>query len=373
MNRVNSFKLLLFTLLFISIQLVAQTDFRQGCIITTTGDSLKGFIDYQADNSLCHKCRFKINKDEKVKDYIPAELKEFQFKNEGRKFISMTVPCNDETKEVFVEILVAGKMNLYYCNDKSLESYFFIQKRGEKHLANLPFKREYKNVKTGYTTYLKTIDSSNHIDTLKKYMQDTPDLFTNIEDIDSPKQKNLIKLVKQYNEFGLNKNKAEIHVKKVKSLAIYLTPAVAYTDFQTSGGNQYNILSGVQIALSLNQSNERLFFNTGILIPVFRKYYAGNVTTNQDSKYLIKVPVLFEYRFPDKPVQPRFSIGYNLYKNDVSLALLSTVSAGVNIRLSKGVSLSIIPGIEFVGSDMLIVVPVAYDSFSLLTGLQIKL
>ena len=373
MNRVNLFKLLLFTLLFTSIQLVAQTDFRQGYIITTNGDSLKGFIDYQADNSLCHKCRFKINKAEKVKDYISSELKEFQFDKEGRKFISMTVPCNDETKEVFVEILVAGKMNLYYCNDKSLESYFFIQKRGEKHLANLPFKREYKNVKTGYTTYLKTIDSSNHIDTLKKYMQDTPDLFTNIEDIDSPKQKNLIKLVKQYNEFGLNNNKAENHVKKVKSLAIYLTPAVAYTDFQTSGGNQYNILSGVQIALSLNQSNERLFFNTGILIPVFRKYYTGNVSTNQDSKYLIKVPVLFEYRFPDKPVQPRFSIGYNLYKNDVSLALLSTVSAGVNIRLSKGVSLSIIPGIEFVGSDMLIVVPVAYDSFSLLTGLQIKL
>lgn len=369
----NYFKFFFIILLFTSIQLVAQSDFRQGHIITTSGDTLKGFIDYRADNSLCNKCRFKINRNEKVKEYYPKELKVFQFEKEGRKFISMTIPYRDETKEVFLEMLITGKMNLYYCFDKSLESYFFIQKRGEKHLANLPFTRIYRNVRTGYTTYLKTIDSSNHTDTLKKYMQDTPDLFSRIDEIDVPRQKNLIKLVKMYNGYNQDKFMTESHIKKVNPLTIYLSPAFVYTNFRTSVWNKYNILGGIQIALSLNQSNERLFFNTGILIPVYRNYYPGLVNLSEDFKSLIKVPILFEYRFPNKMIQPRFSIGYNLYKNDVSLAIQSTVLAGVNIRLSKGVSLSIIPGVEFAGSETFIILPVSYDNFSLFTGLQIKL
>lgn len=369
----NHFKLLIFILLFDSIQLVAQSDFRQGRIITTSGDTLKGLIDYQSDNSLCDKCRFKINKNQKVKEYYPKELKVFQFENEGRKFVSMTIPYKNETKDVFVEILVTGKMNLYYCFNTSLDSYFFIQKRGEKQLANLPFTRIYRDVKTGYTTYLKTIDSSNHIDTLKKYMQDTPDLFSYIEEIDAPRQRNLIKLVKMYNGYNQNKSLTENHVKKVNPVTIYLSPAAEYTNFRTSISNKYNILGGVQIALSLNQSNERLFFNTGILIPVYRNYYPGFVRSDEDFKSLIKVPVLFEYRFPDKMIQPRFSIGYNLYKNEISIAVQSTILAGVNVRLSKGISLSIIPGVEFAGSETFIILPVSYDNFSLFTGLQIKL
>ena len=369
----NPFKLLLFTLLFTSTQLVAQSDFRQGHIITTSGDTLTGYIDYQADKSLCSKCRFRINKTEKVKEYIPAELQGYKFVKEDRKFISMAIPYKDGTKNVFLEVLVSGKMNLYYCNDKCLESYFFIQKRGEKQLANLPFTRVYREVKTGYATYMKNIDTSNHIDTLKKYMQDTPELFTNIEDLDSPKQTNLIKLVNLYNGYSQDKSKTEIHVKKVNPTIIYLSPAVAYTDFRTSAWNKYNILGGIQIAISLNKSNERLFFNTGILIPVYRNYYPGLVDLSADFKSLIKIPLLIEYRFPDKMIQPRFSIGYNLYKNEFNLAIQATASAGVNVRLSKGVSLSIIPSVEFAGGEKFFMLPVTYDCFSLFTGLQIKL
>ena len=81
----NHFKLVFITfLLFSSMHLVAQSDFRQGHLITLKGDTLTGLIDYQSDNKLCKRCRFKASKADRVKAFNPAELKGFQFDKEGR-------------------------------------------------------------------------------------------------------------------------------------------------------------------------------------------------------------------------------------------------------------------------------------------------
>ena len=91
---------------------------------------------------------------------------------------------------------------------------------------------------TNNTMKLMAIDSYNHIDTLKKYMQDMPDIYKSIEEIDVPKQNNLIKLVKQYDgldqkqKHGQKQNLIINHVKKINSLIVYLSPEGAYSDFK---------------------------------------------------------------------------------------------------------------------------------------------
>ncbi|HET7732846.1 MAG TPA: hypothetical protein VFK73_03330, partial [Paludibacter sp.] len=161
--------------------------------------------DWQSDIWLSQKCRFKHDKKQKVRIYRPADLKQFKFTKENRTFVKKRIDVEKAGgKDIFLELLVAGKINLYYLRDRHLINRYFIGKEGEMTLADLPFSRQERYVDSGNSRKLLTIDTTNHIDTLKKYMQDTPSLYPNIEEIQFPQRDKLVKLVKLYNSFFEN-------------------------------------------------------------------------------------------------------------------------------------------------------------------------
>ena len=198
-------KLMLAVFFFGSAQLVAQGNFKQAEIITENGDVIVGLVDWQPDMRLAQKCRFKQDEKQKVRIYYPADLKQFKFTKQNRTFVKKQINKGNESgKYVFLELLVAGKINLYYLRDRHLINRYFIEKKGEITLADLPFSRQERYVDSGNSRKLMTIDTTNHIDTLKKYMQDTPSLYPNIEDIQFPQRDKLVMLVKLYNSFFEN-------------------------------------------------------------------------------------------------------------------------------------------------------------------------
>jgi len=118
----KKFYILLFLSFFtLSIQAIAQNDFRQGFIVTLQNDTIRGQIDFTSKKNSYKQCRFK--KDNELTKYTPSELKSYAF-IEDRTFMSGIMP------DSFVEILIRGDLSLY----KKNRVYYLKKTQGNVHI-----------------------------------------------------------------------------------------------------------------------------------------------------------------------------------------------------------------------------------------------
>lgn len=111
----------------------AQSNFKQGYIITNDNDSLIGLIDFRTDKSNSNVCRFKESETSKVQTFYPSDIAKYRFVDEGKYYVSREIIIKDAPRKVFLEYLVQGMMNLYYYkdwdwtleSDSEMEYYFF--------------------------------------------------------------------------------------------------------------------------------------------------------------------------------------------------------------------------------------------------------
>jgi len=123
-------RLFIFTLFTLfSFIISAQNDFRDGYIVTSSKDTLRGALEYRSDKRNYFSCRFRSGMD--VQLYSPEDITGYGYVND--KYYSSLI-----IKGSFVEVLVSGKVSLY----KS-ETNFYLQKTGEA-----LFKLEQKENKT---------------------------------------------------------------------------------------------------------------------------------------------------------------------------------------------------------------------------------
>lgn len=97
-------------------ELAAQSDFRQGYIITMDHDTVYGEIDYRANSHNYRSCLFK--KENTITTYLPSELRGYRYLND-KYYASLLL------EEAFVEVLVAGELSLYKYNKE-----FYVQRTG---------------------------------------------------------------------------------------------------------------------------------------------------------------------------------------------------------------------------------------------------
>ena len=85
--------------LFLSLmETFAQSDFRDGLIITLDQDTIHGLVDYQSNVKNYKHCRFK--RDGVIKEYSPNQITGFGYLND--KFFTSKI-----LKGLFVEVLVS--------------------------------------------------------------------------------------------------------------------------------------------------------------------------------------------------------------------------------------------------------------------------
>ncbi|MDJ1499084.1 outer membrane beta-barrel protein [Xanthocytophaga agilis] len=196
MNHKSTFIFVLtnYFIFYFTLPSFAQKNYEPGYIVTTQGDTLKGYIDnkdWRKNPETIH-FRKSIDSDNTV-EYKPAQLTSFYLKatNEqyvgaivdmdqlpvtmdklievatDAEFFSKVIPIRDT---VFLRTLVSGVVNLYMYEDSKV--HFFVQNKHAKIeelvfqryiLSNVRLSRQYDGYKKQLTTYMtgcSTIEQS---------------------------------------------------------------------------------------------------------------------------------------------------------------------------------------------------------------------
>jgi len=121
-------------------ELSAQSNFLPGKIVTNTGDSISGYINYRNWAHNPDKIYFKRNKQADQTIYTPASISAFFVNNElyesavVQKEISPRSASNAndfpdfvlETDTAFVQVLTKGRKSLYYYRPYGQAPNFYI-------------------------------------------------------------------------------------------------------------------------------------------------------------------------------------------------------------------------------------------------------
>ena len=122
---------ILYSLFFSVVYAMAQTNPKPGYIITNTGDTVRGVLDFRTNQVLSKKCVFQANGESESKTYKPGEIECFRFDHNGKYFVTRRLNIYGTPELYFAEFMVQGKMNLYCVADKYDEFFFFEREDGE--------------------------------------------------------------------------------------------------------------------------------------------------------------------------------------------------------------------------------------------------
>ena len=119
-------------MLAISVTTVmAQTNPKSGYVITNTGDTINGIIDFRTNEKLSKQCMFWANGGNESKTYMPGDIEGFRFDDNGKYFVTRRLNVTGNPELYFAEFMVQGKMNLYCVVHNSDEYFFFEREDGE--------------------------------------------------------------------------------------------------------------------------------------------------------------------------------------------------------------------------------------------------
>jgi len=166
-----------------SLQLVAQGNYQTGIIVTNSGDTLDGLIEYKRWDRSPGRISFKTSSESKV--YAPLDIKAFMVANET--YVSAIVDVDispfkigelDGVSQpifskdtVFLQSLIEGERSLLYLKDESGKNHFYIYDEGS--YVSLVYKQ--------YTIVTKTSSKALKENTAYKgvlalYLKDVPDM-----------------------------------------------------------------------------------------------------------------------------------------------------------------------------------------------------
>ncbi|MBB3699094.1 hypothetical protein KMW28_07985 [Flammeovirga yaeyamensis] len=335
---------LLLLFIVLSVNCLAQNDFRPGYIITLNQDTVYGKIDYRGDVLMAQQCKFKSKKGE-VTLFYPKDISAFRFKN-GRYFVSKSV----EGKPKFLEFLIESEINLFYFKDPRDISRFFLEKK-DVPLVELPYKQEIREIDGKRVLY----KSTKHKGILRLSMMDAYDVHQNIAEIIKPKHDNLIEVIELYNnEIGTSHKKYEEKAPRIKFEFQAVAGVINFNDNNLLNKNSF--VGGTLINFWLPRTNEKIFFSTGV-------FYSQSKNMENESVQYIDVPFQIGYKFPSTyKVRPSLSIGI----------LSPTYSAGVSVKISSRFSVGAQSWIDNY-ANKLPWIPGKLKSYSLLASITYEL
>jgi len=195
-------------LIFISLNvLIAQSDFREGYIISNSNDTTFGLIDFKGDIAISKKCIFREDINSKNQVFTPDDIIGFRFVN-CKFFISKSVETESGTIQLFMEYLINGTVDMYYYRDDKGDHYFVEDSSGQLYeLKNEQIKMTVDNVE-----YIR--ESKSYIGMLKVIFKDSPTVSKKVENI-SLNHKSLINISKDFHNEVCSDSVCIIYEKKV--------------------------------------------------------------------------------------------------------------------------------------------------------------
>lgn len=178
-----------------ALNVMAQTDFIPGYIITNEKDSIHGFIDYRGDILNSARCVFKTNKDSEPMVYLPSEINSYRF-TDSKYYISKKIPKKEaDSILLFLEFLVNGEARLYYYRDRDNSiNHYFIEKKD-----NSIYELTNEEVELSIDGQNYVRNTKRHIGVLMYTFSEEPELYPKINEA-KLNHKSLISLTKDYHE-----------------------------------------------------------------------------------------------------------------------------------------------------------------------------
>jgi len=335
-------KLILFVLV-ISMKLsFGQSDFRPGYIIKNQNDTVYGEIAYQCDLFMSSSCHFK-DSNNIIVDYSPNDIVAYRF-IDNKYFISREV----NYKKVFLECLVKGEVSFYYMRDEDGDHYY-IEKEGEK-FAEIPYSK-------GFDNDLYQSKYKRHTGLLTYYMQDAPELKSEIQSLERPEQRNLIKLAEDYHNAVCNGRQCIIYEKKQLPFKVNIEVISGVVNF--TDGDKSNFSTGFLAHFWLPRANEKLYLKVGYrYIPKIKKNKKF-----EDEFFSYTVPFHLGFLALDTHcIRPSFSVGL----------FSPSYSGGVIVKVSKNINLGVQGWLDF-SKDVIPWIPEQLGAYSLYGSLYIDL
>lgn len=129
--RMKVKRIFLLLALTMPLQLAAQTNPKQGYIITNKNDTIYGTIDYLSDTKNANECRFKADSETVYKSYKPTEISGYRFADDGIYYVTKTLPVEGKEKTFFAEYLLQGGISLFHHKEGGYDYYFLIDENGK--------------------------------------------------------------------------------------------------------------------------------------------------------------------------------------------------------------------------------------------------
>ena len=346
------------TLFFLALSGImnAQSNFKKGFILTNANDTVYGLIDFRTDAMNAEQCKFRTGEGKADMVYYPGDIAGYRFSEEGKFYVSRTVTIDDKLYKLFLEYLVEGMMNLYYCEIDDQEYYFFERDGKMTEITKKP-----DMIENGYI-----VPDNKYKNFLNYYFRDYPTIISTTGKVDF-NQKSFINVAKRYHAATCTTGESCIvfeneHPDKDYSLlkvSVYgglEFNAYSMLDFWGYGiYNKINALSpvfggkinvynprwsksfGLQAAISLSSLNEK-----GQAAFEYTAFEYAKI------KYELKTIFLtgklgFEYKFPFKKFRPMLGGGFQYTSN---IADNSKVYYSSSAKVSYPYSL-IVPGLGY--------------------------
>jgi hypothetical protein len=342
--KLNSF--VLFGILF-SIGIVnAQTDFRPGYVILSSGDSLFGEIDYRGDLLMGKICKFKAT-DQTITEFFPNDLHAFRF-IDSKYYVSREI----NSKKVFLEYLIKGRINIYYFRDEEGDRYYLD--KNDLQLKEIPYEEKMKYVDGKWFFY----ESKLHVGLLNYYMQDAPYFLSRIQSIKKPEHKNLIKLAKDYHNYVCDDEECIVFEKPLPFLKVNLEMVAGIVNYDNIDNfADKNILqSGIILHFWLPRVNENFYFKTGA--------FYSHIEEAKTNLAKVSVPIHWGYMAPNTfLIRPSLSIGL----------LSPSYAGGVAIKIGDKINLGVQSWVNFFPYGKIGFIPEKLYNYSLLGSFYIEL
>lgn len=319
---------------FLPEQLKAQSNFKEGFIITNQNDTITGLIDSRGEWRNMKVCHFKKSAESEVQTYSPGTIQGYRF-TDGKYYVTKHIETKTFSSTVFVEFLLEGIRNLYFYANSKYRAYFVESREGKL----LEIRDMVARKKDGETIYVK---SKKYKGYLNYVFENFPEIQNDIKNMDLT-HKQLIRVAKKYHDYVCKDGQCIIYEKKLPVLKVRILPFVGYSS------NSYNItgqLAGRYAFITLLNFDKYGSANIGadfnFIVPRFNetisliagiqfskekfsgstsrkdKYYVYN--NNTDSENLkVMLDGGIQYTYPKGDFRPFVSLGMcyeNVFKED---------------------------------------------------------
>jgi opacity protein-like surface antigen len=178
-----------------------------GYILTNEGDTIHGELLKQRKLSARNKCIFKDLNGE-INTFLPNQIIEYRF-TDGSYYISMELEENGSQKQVFIQFLLKGIVELYYYPTNG-KGKFYIEKEGKLiELAN-----NEKRVIINGSEYQRF--DNEYIGILKYLYSDAPEVIRKIDNLSfTPNE--MVKISEKYHNYVCEDESCEIYISKFKT------------------------------------------------------------------------------------------------------------------------------------------------------------